>query len=246
MNMTMKFKPEHFALQALTTLLLLGTALFAYAKGPLPDSPPSGWRPIPCEEVQVCGNTTTYSSCDYWNGIAESPESGARQFLATFAPALHLEEAKLRTMEIKSGLTSRNVRFQQIYKKRRVFRAEVKVTSDMDGRIRKVITSYFPIERVLGSKEQIVNAEAAEAVGRAAIGDPDPVETLPEPGGLRQPTRSELVWFPVAGTNVVLLVWEMMIQGQRPFLGDYLSLVDANSGVLMYQENWIAMSTMGK
>jgi hypothetical protein len=82
-----------------------------------------------------------------------------------------------------------------------------------------------------------VSAEAAEAVGRAAIGKP--AGGLPE---LRLPTRSELVWFPIAGTGVVLLAWELMIHGQTPFLGDYLTLVEANSGVLLHQEDRLVMS----
>jgi len=111
------------------------------------------------------------------------------------------------------------------------------VISDKEGRIREVHNSYFPIERILGSGVPVVSAEAADAVGRAAIGKPE--GKLPE---LRMPTRSELVWFPVAGTGVVPPTWELMILGQNPFLGDYPTLVAANSGVLPHQENRLAMS----
>ncbi len=233
----MKIMREHFSLQVLVTLLLLGAAPLAHAKGPLPDSPQptSGWKPIPCE-VQVCGSATTYSSCN-WPGIGVATESDARQFFAKFGPALRLDESKLRIVEVKSGLTSINLRFGQIYENRRVFGGEVVVISDQGGRIRKVRTSYFTIERVLGGGIPIVNAETAEAVGRAAIGKT--AGALPE---LRLPTRSELVWFPIAGTGVVLLAWELMIQSQTPFPGDYLTLVDANSGVLLHQEDQLAMS----
>jgi len=233
----MKIMGENFLLQVLATLLLLGAAPLARTKGTLSDSPQPtpGWRPVPCE-VLVCGNTTTYSSCD-WRGIAGTPESGARQFFATFGSALRLDESKLRILKVKSGLTSINMRFEQVYENHRVYGAEVAVISDPDGRIRKVRTSYFTIERILGSGVPVVSAEAADAVGLAAIGKP--AGRLPE---LRLPTRSELVWFPVAGTGVVLLAWELMIHGQTPFLGDYLTLVDANSGVLLHQEDRLATS----
>ena len=114
---------------------------------------------------------------------------------------------------------------------------EVLVVSVPDGRIRKVRTSYFPIERILGSGIPTVSVEAAEAVGLAAIGKP--AGGLPE---RRLPTRSELAWFLIAGTGVVLLAWELMIHGQAPFLGDFLTLVEANSGVLLHQEDRLAMN----
>jgi hypothetical protein len=242
MNVTKKLIRGHFAPQVLATLLLLGAAPLAHAKGPLSDlpPPPSDWRPIPCEAVQACGNTTTYSSCDYWPDIVGSPESGARQFLTTFGQALRLDEAKLRNMKVKPGLTSINLRFEQVYENRRVFGTEVVVISDKDSRIRKLRTSYFPIERILGNRVPTVSAKAAETVGRAAIAR-KPAGALSEPQ-LRRPTRSELVWFPVAGTDVALLAWELIIFGQTPFLGNYLTLVDANSGVLLHQENQLVMS----
>ena len=234
----MKLMPEHFATKALATILLLGVTSFALAKGPLFDSPkpPTGWKPIPCRDIQVCGNTSTYSSCD-WHGLADDQGSPAHQFLVAFAPALRLDESKLRPMEVKSGLTSIISRFEQVYENRRVFGAEVAVITDKDGRIREVRNSYFPIERVLGSGVPAITAEAAEAVGLTAIGIP--VIGLAEQ---RLPSRSELVWFPIAGTGVALLAWELMIHGQTPFPGDYLTLVDANSGVLLFEENRLVMS----
>lgn len=237
-NLAINFMREHFVALVLATLLLLGAAPLVLAKGERTDlaQTPSGWRPVPCKEVKVCGNTTTYTNCD-WHGIAGSQESAAHQFLAAFGSALSVDESKLRSLEVKSGLTSINSRFEQIYENRRVFGADVKVISDKEGRIREVRNSYFPVKRILGSGVPVVNVEAAESVGRAAIGKPE--DKLPE---LRMPTRSELVWLPVAGTGVVLLVWQLMIHGQNPFLGDYLTLVDANSGILLHQENRLATS----
>ncbi|MFZ2405212.1 MAG: hypothetical protein WAW41_08755 [Methylobacter sp.] len=235
----MKQKRTCFALQILLAALLLGAALLVHAKRPLPDSPlpSSGGKPVPCEEVQVCGNTTTYNNCDYRLEIAGTQESGVRRFFAAFGSALRLDETKLHTADVKSGLTGTHFRFEQVYESRRVFGAEVSASVDRNARIRKISSSYFPIDSVLGGKIPTVTAEAAEAVGRAAIGKP--VGAVPT---LRQPTRSELVWFPVTGTGAVLLVWELMIHSQLPFPGDYLTLVDAGSGVLLHQEDRLAMS----
>ena len=226
---------EHCVAQVFM-LLLLSAASQVFAKAPLSDSPqPTGGKPIPCEEIQVNGATTTYNRCDYRPGVV-APESGVRQFFSAFGAQLHIDGAKLRTVTIKSGLTGINLRFEQVYENRRVFGSEVVVTSDSDGRIRKIRSSYFPIERVLGNGAPTVSAVAAEAVGLVAIGKSGGV--LPK---LRQSTRSELIWFPVAGTGVALLAWELMIFGQTPFLGDYLTLVDANSGVLLHQEDRLVM-----
>lgn len=239
MMVLMEQKRTYFSLQILLAALLLGAALLAHAKRPLPDSPlpSSGGKPVPCEDVQVCGNTTTYNNCDYRLEIAGTQESGVRRFFAAFGSALRLDETKLHTADVKSGLTGTHFRFEQVHESRRVFGAEVSVSVDRDTRIRKISSSYFPIDNVLGSRTPAVTAEAAEAVGRAAIGKP--AGALPT---LRQPTRSELVWFPVAGTGAVLLVWELMIHSQLPFPGDYLTLVDAGSGVLLHQEDRLAMS----
>lgn len=237
----MKHEWKYFALQTLITALLLGAALLAHAKRPLPGSPwPfSGGKLIPCKEVQVCGNTTTYNNCDYRPEVADTQESGVRRFFAVFGSVLHIDETKLHTVAIKSGLTGTHLRFEQIYQNRRVFGAEVSVSSDPDARIRKISSSYFPIDNVLGSGTPTVSAEAAEAVGRAAIGKL--FGALPGPE-LRQTTRSELVWFPIAGTGVVLPAWELMIYSQTPFPGDYLTLVEAGSGILLHQEDRLAMS----
>ncbi len=239
MMVLIKQKRTYFALQILLAALLLGAALPAHAKRPLPDSPlpSSGGKPVPCEDVQVCGNTTTYNNCDYRLEIAGSQESGVRRFFAAFGPALRLDETKLHTADVKSGLTGTHFRFEQVYESRRVFGAEVSASVDRDTRIRKIRSSYFPIDSVLGSRTPAVTAEAAEAIGRSAIGKP--AGAVP---ALRQPTRSELVWFPVAGTGAVLLVWELMIHSQPPFPGDYLTLVEAGSGILLHQEDRLAMS----
>lgn len=227
---------ERFVAKIMASFLVLSSTALADAKGPLSELPQksSGWQPVPCKEVKVCGNTTTYSSCE-WHGNADSEKSAAHQFLAAFGPALRLDVSRLRTLTAKSGLTSINSRFEQVYENRRVFGAEVRVISDKEGRIREVINSYFPIERILGSAMPVVAAEMAEAVGLAAIGKSE--GRLPEQ---RMPARAELVWFPLAGTGVVMLVWEMYVYGQPPFLGDYLTLVDANSGILLHQDNRLA------
>lgn len=227
---------ELYNAMILASFLVLSSTALADAKGPLSELPRmnSGWQPVPCKEVKVCGITTTYSSCE-WRGNADSEKSAAEQFLAAFGPALRIEVSRLRTLTAKPGLTSINSRFEQDYENRRVFGAEVRVISDREGRIREVINSYFPIERILGSGIPVVNTEKAEAVGLAAIGKSE--GKLPEQ---RMPARAELVWFPIAGTGVVILVWELYIYGQSPFLGDYFTLVDANSGILLHQDNRLA------
>ena len=231
----MRLSRRHFSVKTTAILWLAGAAPIAHPANPLsvPPYSPSGSEPVPCQKIQRCGATVTYQGCD-WPGAAANPESGARQFLAAFGPGLGLDQAHLRTAEVKMGLTGAHARFEQVYENRRVVGAEVVVTSDPDGRIRKVLSSYFPVEKVWGSKTPTLSAEEAEAVGRAAIGRS--AGALPP---LRLPTRSELVWFPIAGTGMVLLAWELMIHGDTPFLGDYLTRVDAHSGTVLQQEDWL-------
>jgi hypothetical protein len=58
---------------------------------------------------------------------------------------------------------------------------------------------------------------------------------------LRLPTTAELVFYPLAD-GTATLAWKLMVFSDAP-LGDFLSVVGATSGKLLFQENRIAFDT---
>lgn len=218
-------------LRTILTMVLIGvSAVAASADAPI------------CQNVNTWKSwhtTTTFSDCRF-QGIQADPETSARAFVDRFGAQLGLSRGSsdLQLIEVKHGLASSHSRFQQTYQGLPVFGGLVSVHQDKSGSVESLHRRTFERPVVLG--EAVLSALDAEAVARAAAGKP-----LAVIADSRLPHRSKRVWFPLGRhTDGFALVpaWELMIYSRVP-LGDFLIVVDARNGNVLFNENRIAFDT---
>ena len=158
-------------------------------------------------------------------------EAGARQFLLNHAweIGLTLDLSDLALADEQAGLASVRTRFEHVMLGLPVFGSEVSINQTLDGGVAALYSNYHALTP--GSAVATVSQASAEAVAWAAAG------VL----STRLPTAAELVWYPLPDGNA-RLAWKLDVYSAAP-LGDFLTLVDANSGKLLLQENRIAFDT---
>ena len=132
-------------------------------------------------------------------------------------------------MDEQAGLASVRTRFEHVILGLPVYGSEVSVNQSLDGSVAALYSNYRALTP--GSPVATVSQASAEAVAWAAAGV----------FSTRHPTAVELVWYPSPDGNA-RLVWKLDVYSAAP-LGDFLTLVDANSGKLLLQENRIAFDT---
>ncbi len=196
---------------------------------------------LPCAAARRWKNVTTFSECDHPGKRSESIRS-TRDFLKGHAYGLDLraDDADLKTLETKRGLSTSHTRFQQMFAGYPVYNAYVMVVQNAGGRIHRVHSGYIRNPLVVGNTSPAISKAEAETIATAALsqhlGDGDPE--------LSAATDAELNWFPVAGQQLVL-AWKLAIHSRWP-LGEFLTFVDANTGELLLQENLLAFSGSGR
>ncbi len=210
----------------------------ALATTPGAEIPAAG---LPCAAARRWKNVTTFSQCDH-PGKRSQSERSTRDFLKRHAYGLDLrgDDSDLKTLETKRGLSTSHTRFQQVFAGYPVYNAYVTVSQNAGGRIHRVHSGYIRNPRVVGNTTPAISKAEAETIAAAALsqhsGEEDPE--------LSAATDAELNWFPVAGQQLVL-AWKLAIHSRRP-LGDFLTLVDANTGELLLQENLLVFSNSGR
>ncbi len=161
----------------------------------------------------------------------ERGAAGARAYLSALAPefGLRADLSDLELVEEKHGLGSSRTLFRQTLAGLPVHDSNITVNQGADGSLQAVYSSY----RALSPESAIpdLSAAAAESVARAGA----------EVSSIRMPTDSELVWY-ARFKGVATLAWRLVVYSQKP-LGDFLTLVDAQTGKLLLQENRIAFDT---
>ncbi len=138
----------------------------------------------------------------------------------------------LRLLEVKHGLASSHVRFEQTHEGVKVYDSFVSVHFNDSQSVQTVHNAYRSIvtnDRLTDSTLNV--GQAIEIAAKHA----DVEETFAEP-------RHELVWnVDKAGNGE--LAWQVTVFGYRPSLGDFLTVVDAETGSVVSQENRMAFAT---
>lgn len=198
-------------------------------------------RAVPCKWVRTLAKTTTFAECNF-AGTKSEPEASARNFINTYLGDLRMKRGstELTRIEMRRGLGSQHTRFQQILSGHPVYNAYVSVHQGVDGRIRRLHTSYTSDQKILGASQAAITHAQAEYIARQSAGEREGMGVAE----LRLPSRSgRLIWFPRQDGQLIL-AWELMIFTDLP-LGDFLTIVDAHTGEVWMQENRIAFYEAG-
>ena len=200
-------------------------------------------RAVPCKWVRTLAKTTIFAECNF-PGTKSEPEASARNFINAYLGDLRMKRgsaAELAPIEMRRGLGSQHTRFQQILGGHPVYNAYMSVHQGVDGRIRRLHTSYTPDQKILGASQGVITRAQAEYIARQAAGEKEGMGIAE----LRLPSHSRgLIWFPRQDGQLVL-AWELMIFTDPP-LGDFLTIVDAHTGEVWVQENRIAFYETGR
>jgi choice-of-anchor B domain-containing protein len=158
-------------------------------------------------------------------------EAGAREFIEHHASDLGLPTGniQLTLVDEQDGLTGTRTLFQQTIEGLPVYGRTISVNQRDDGSVDSLYASYR--ETATGSNVPKLTPGEAEAIAIATA----QVETT------RLPATRELVWFP-RPNGMATLAWKVMVFSENP-LGDFLTLVDAELGKLLLQENRLVFDT---
>ncbi|MEO1913828.1 MAG: hypothetical protein ABGW98_08210, partial [Myxococcales bacterium] len=156
---------------------------------------------------------------------------GARQFLFDHAweIGLKLDLSDLVLVDEQSGLAGVRTRYQQMVLGYPVYDSNVSVNQSLSGEVQALYSNYSALTGDTATPS--ISQAGAEVVAIAASG----IQSL------RLPTTAELVFYPLAD-GTAALAWKLVVFSDAP-LGDFLSLVGATSGKLLFQENRIAFDT---
>ena len=163
--------------------------------------------------------------------LLERGEQGARVLLAELAPAFGFpaDLSDLELVDEKHGLGSSRTLFRQTLNGLPVYDSSVSINQGADGSLQAAYSNYQPL--TVGSSIPELTSAESEMIARAEGG----LDTT------RLPTISELVWHSQF-KGVGRLAWKLVIYSEEP-LGDFLTLVDAQTGKVLLQENRIAFDT---
>lgn len=172
-----------------------------------------------------------YRTCRFQGSLSQA-ELSARGFLKHHAVALGMEAglADLKTVDTRLGLASAHTRFQQLYREIPVFGARLSVHQGKDGSISSFHTNY-KVRPTAGPVAAPIVRREAVPLAEAAVGMTEQ----------RLPPKSRRVWFPQAGREL-RIAHEVWVYAAEP-LGDFLVVVDAHTGKILFQENRIAFAT---
>jgi len=201
---------------------------------------------MPCREARRWPKMTTYTGCDTPTSKqankqankAAQPSEDAKSFLKSHAHALALRPdlSDLKVAEVKRGLRRTVTRFQQTIGTLPVLNAFISVQQSPSGQVTTVHNSYISDPLMEGAATPVITQEAAEAIALDGIRQLSGV-TSPE---LLDKASAELSWYPVDDQSVTL-VWVVKTRTFKP-QGDFFTLVDANTGDRLLQENRIAFA----
>lgn len=174
-----------------------------------------------------------YRSCRYQGNLAQ-PELTARGFLKHYAGALGMEAnlADVETVDTRRGLASAHTHFRQLYRGIPIFGARLSIHQGNDGSVNAFHTNYKVRPKAGPIAAPIVKREAV-SLAEAAVGMTEK----------RLPHKSRRVWFPQPGREL-RIAHEVWVYAAQP-LGDFLVVVDAHTGKILFQENRLVFA-LGK
>ncbi len=177
------------------------------------------------------GGVASYWYIDYPGNAAE-PEKSARAFLSAMAKQLRMEEdtSDLETVEVKHGLGTGHTRFQQVLHGIPVYDGFISVHQRPNGAVHALHTKYRRLDVEAPGKPAIsMTAAKAAAYRKGGIKRP------------RMPGSGKLVWWPDEQGGVKL-AWVVIICALEP-LGDFHTVVDAQTGQVLWQDDRICYAT---
>ncbi len=155
---------------------------------------------------------------------------------------------KGESLDRKSGL--RMVRFEQVVSGLPVFQSETRVTLDRNGRIIRTVgllapsaatNTFAPASRLTAQQAFAtamasvgIRVDAAKMSLRNASPDGARVEIATGDPQIRGDAASHLVYFP-AGPGILVPAWQQVTFTRGP--GDWITVVDAGSGTLLWRKN---------
>ena len=212
-----------FAIAALP----LGLALVLLSHSPSPAHHPDH---LQCQQKERSLDRLAIRGCAHDEPLAFG-ESGAVEFITHHAADLGLPigNIQLELIEERPGLTGVHTLLQQVADGIPVYGRTISVNQRDNGAVESLYTTYREV--ATGNNIPTLSSSEAEAVAIAAAG----IQST------RLPTTFELVWFP-RPNGMATLAWKLMVFSETP-LGDYLTLVDAELGKLLLQENRIVFDT---
>ena len=182
--------------------------------------------------AEIVDGRTTYRQLNVPSN-ASSPEASARAFLASFSGTQNLKVGPndLRLIEVKYGLASMHTRFQQLIDGLPVYGAYVSVHQGPDGAVQTVHSRAYDKLSLPPNKSVGLSLGQAELSARAAARVVTPY----------LPTRGELIWYPLENETAVK-AWQVTVSSIEP-VGEFLTLVDAQTGEVLSQTNLISFDT---
>ncbi|MDG2306828.1 MAG: choice-of-anchor B family protein [Candidatus Binatia bacterium] len=169
-----------------------------------------------------------YRGCQF-KGNLDQPEASARAFLAHFATplAINANQADLVLADVRRTSVSAHTRFEQQHEGVPIYGAFVQVNQGSDGSIVSLHTSYR-VKRTSGSAQPGISRSRALLLAKEAAGVQE----------VRLAHRYRKVWFPL-NTGELRIAREFWVYSADP-LGDFLTVVDGETGKILFQENRIA------
>jgi subtilisin-like proprotein convertase family protein len=186
---------------------------------------------------------------------AANAESVARGFLQTHAALYGLSDDDLGTLQVRGESLSRGsglrmVRMEQSVHGLPVFQSDSRFLVDRQGRLVRTIGTLMPGAAAAAAPSPTVTAgqafiTAMQSVGVAvSAGDitvvplgvalSDKTELRVNDAHIGGPAISQLVYFPLA-PGVLVLAYQQVTFTDGP--GDWLTLVDATNGALLWRKN---------
>jgi hypothetical protein len=155
------------------------------------------------------------------------PEASARRFLTTIAEQISIrpDTRDLLAVEVKHGLASSHVRFQQSLLGMEVHGATVTVNLDPDGAIQNYYATTFADLTLPASVAGKITFHEAEQLARHTA----QIESE------YLPAKGRLVWLALQ-EGPARLAWRIEAYAHQP-VGDFVTLLDALSGEIYTQEN---------
>lgn len=227
MHIFKKGKPLMASLCVLALFLIPFPALYALLSGNQGDNIAQF-----CQKINFSDRRVSYRQCRFpqqnlptFSRATEEPYD----FLRTQGYLLGVidPEYDLQLLEVKNGLASRHLRYQQVMDGIPVFGGYLSLHEDKNGRVHTVHSSYQANPQYTLPQRQLSPTEI-ETAALQAIG----ITKLRSFG-----VQSSPVWFPI-NKGKLIFAYQLSILSQQP-LGNFNTVVDAQTGKILFNENRI-------
>ena len=175
-------------------------------------------------EVDAPGSRRTWTGLQFPGDLLH-PEQSGRALLSAIDP-----DGEYELVEVKHGLASSHSRFRQIVNGLPVFGTAVSAHQGSDGLIHTLHMQTY--EQPAENTSPQISEEQSIAISARANGVS---QIYLEPTG-------QLVWFATAN-NELQLAWETSVSSREGVVGDFRTVIDAQTGTVLSKENRIVFAT---